>query len=55
MGICSGALLSSPSYRQQTAHVARVAPGVYFAMGMFIDHGWILQDPRFSRYQATMA
>jgi D-alanyl-D-alanine carboxypeptidase len=55
MGIGSGALLSNRSYRQQTAHITRVAPGVYFAMGMFIDHGWILQNPLFSGYQATMA
>jgi hypothetical protein len=28
---------------------------IYYAMGMFIDHGWILQNPLFSGYQATMA
>lgn len=55
MDIGSGALLSRRSYRQQIAHTTRVAPGVYYAMGMFIDHGWILQNPLFSGYQATMA
>jgi D-alanyl-D-alanine carboxypeptidase len=55
MDIGSGALLSRRSYRQQIAHTTRVAPGIYYAMGMFIDHGWILQNPLFSGYQATMA
>jgi D-alanyl-D-alanine carboxypeptidase len=55
MDIGSGALLSRRSYRQQIAHTTRVGPGIYYAMGMFIDHGWILQNPLFSGYQATMA
>jgi D-alanyl-D-alanine carboxypeptidase len=48
-------LLDRHSYREQTAHITRLAPGVYFAMGMFIDHGWVLQNPLFSGYRATMA
>jgi D-alanyl-D-alanine carboxypeptidase len=55
MSLGTGALLSRRSYRQQTAHISRVGPGVYYGMGLFIDHGWILQNPLFSGYQATMA
>jgi len=53
--IGTGALLSRRDYRMQTARISRIAPGVYYGMGLFLDHGWITQNPSFSGYNAIFA
>jgi CubicO group peptidase (beta-lactamase class C family) len=55
VGIGTGALLTKRSYRQQISHTSRLARGVYYGMGIFLTHGWQLQNPLFSGYNAVMA
>jgi D-alanyl-D-alanine carboxypeptidase len=55
VGIGTGALLSRRSYRQQISRTAQLAPGVFYGMGIIITHGWLLQNPLFSGYNAVMA
>jgi D-alanyl-D-alanine carboxypeptidase len=53
--IGTGALLSRSAYRMQTAHISRLKPGVYYGMGLFLDHGWILQNPSLNGFNAVFA
>ena len=51
----SVALLSRSAYRMQTAHISRLKPGVFYGMGLFLDHGWILQNPSLNGFNAVFA
>jgi D-alanyl-D-alanine carboxypeptidase len=53
--IGTGALLSRSAYRMQTAHISRLKPGVFYGMGLFLDHGWILQNPSLNGFNAVFA
>jgi D-alanyl-D-alanine carboxypeptidase len=53
--IGTGALLSRSAYRMQTARISRLKPGVYYGMGLFLDHGWIIQNPSFNGFNALFA
>jgi D-alanyl-D-alanine carboxypeptidase len=53
--IGTGALLSRGAYRMQTAHISRLKPGVYYGMGLFLDHGWIIQNPSLNGFNAVFA
>jgi CubicO group peptidase (beta-lactamase class C family) len=53
--IGTGALLSRSAYRMQTAHISRLKPGVYYGMGLFLDHGWIIQNPSLNGFNAVFA
>lgn len=53
--IGTGALLSPAAYRMQTAHISRLKPGVYYGMGLFLDHGWIIQNPSLNGFNAVFA
>ena len=55
IGIGTGALLTKRSYREQTTRISHVKPGVFYGMGVFINNGWLLQNPLFSGYNAVMA
>jgi hypothetical protein len=39
----------------QTAHISRLKPGVFYGMGLFLDHGWILQNPSLNGFNAVFA
>jgi D-alanyl-D-alanine carboxypeptidase len=51
----TGALLSRSAYRMQTAHISQLKPGVYYGMGLFLDHGWIIQNPSLNGFNAVFA
>jgi D-alanyl-D-alanine carboxypeptidase len=57
--IGTGALLSPKSFKQQLAPVtARFKPWndkKYYGLGVFVIGGWLLQNPSFAGYAATMA
>lgn len=53
--IGTGALLSRSAYRMQTAHISRLKPGVFYGMGLFLDHGRILQNPSLNGFNAVFA
>ena len=53
--IGTGALLSRRAYRMQTAHISRLKPGVYYGMGLFLDRGWIIQNPSLNGFNAVFA
>ncbi len=53
--IGTGALLSRSAYRMQTTHISRLKPGVYYGMGLFLDHGWIIQNPSLNGFNAVFA
>ena len=56
--IGTGALLSPESFKQQLAPVtAKFKPWndkKYYGLGVFVIGGWLLQNPSFAGYAATM-
>ncbi|RPF45993.1 CubicO group peptidase (beta-lactamase class C family) [Streptomyces sp. Ag109_G2-6] len=53
--IGEGRLLSPESHKAQLTPVATVQPGVSYALGLVVDGDWILQNPSFAGYAATVA
>ncbi|MEU8435558.1 serine hydrolase domain-containing protein [Streptomyces sp. NPDC029216] len=53
--IGEGRLLSPESHRAQLAPVSTIAPGTSYALGLVVQDGWILQNPSFAGYAATVA
>jgi D-alanyl-D-alanine carboxypeptidase len=56
--IGTGALVSPESHKLQlaplTAEFKPWSDSKYYGYGVFLDHGWILQNPSFAGYAATM-
>ena len=59
IAVGSGALLSRSSYKlmitPRSLLTAPGAPKVYYGMGVVLDNSWIVQNPLFGGYNATMA
>lgn len=60
IAIGSGRLLSARSYQQMIKPRSLLTPPgtalkVYYGMGVFLDNSWVLQNPLFAGYNATMA
>jgi hypothetical protein len=55
IAVGEGTLVSPASHQEQIAPVSLLNPKVYYAMGVFIDNSWVLQNPLFSGYNAVMA
>ncbi|MFF4577619.1 serine hydrolase [Streptomyces sp. NPDC001373] len=53
--IGDGKLLSPRSHKAQLAPVSTIAPGTSYALGLVVQNGWILQNPSFAGYAATVA
>lgn len=55
----SGKLLTSASYQKMIKPRSLLtppgAPKIYFGMGVVLDNSWVLQNPLFAGYNATMA
>ncbi|MET7718236.1 serine hydrolase domain-containing protein [Streptomyces sp. NPDC005407] len=50
-----GKLLTPESYKEQITPVSKVSPTASFALGVFVQKTWLLQNPSFAGYQATVA
>ncbi|MFI2350435.1 serine hydrolase domain-containing protein [Streptomyces sp. NPDC019443] len=50
-----GKLLTPESYKEQITPVSKVSPTVSVALGVFVQKTWLLQNPSFAGYQATVA
>jgi CubicO group peptidase (beta-lactamase class C family) len=59
IAVGSGRLLSRQSYRVMIKPRSLLTPPgalkVYYGMGVFLDNSWVLQNPLFAGYNATMA
>jgi D-alanyl-D-alanine carboxypeptidase len=59
IAVGSGTLLSRKSYRLMIKPRSLVTPPgvppVYYGMGVVLDNSWVLQNPLFAGYNATMA
>jgi hypothetical protein len=59
IAVGSGTLLSRASYRMLIKPRSLVsppgAPKVYYGMGVVLDNSWVVQNPLFAGYNATMA
>jgi D-alanyl-D-alanine carboxypeptidase len=59
IAVGSGTLLSRQSYRLMIKPRSLLtppgAPKVYYGMGVVLDNSWVLQNPLFAGYNATMA
>jgi D-alanyl-D-alanine carboxypeptidase len=59
IAVGSGTLLSRASYRLMIKPRSLVtppgAPKIYYGMGVVLDNSWVLQNPLFGGYNATMA
>jgi D-alanyl-D-alanine carboxypeptidase len=59
IAVGSGTLLSRAFYRLMIKPRSRLtppgAPPVYYGMGVVLDNSWVLQNPLFAGYNATMA
>lgn len=59
IAVGSGTLLSRASYRMMIKPRSLVsppgAPKVYYGMGVVLDNSWVVQNPLFGGYNATMA
>ncbi|MFF2196701.1 serine hydrolase domain-containing protein [Streptomyces sp. NPDC058157] len=53
--IGEGKLLSPESHKAQLTPVSTVQPGVSYALGLAVQGDWILQNPSFAGYAATVA
>ncbi|MFJ8160691.1 serine hydrolase domain-containing protein [Streptomyces sp. NPDC096136] len=53
--IGDGKLLSPRSHKAQLTPVSTIAPGTSYALGLVVQNGWILQNPSFAGYAATVA
>jgi D-alanyl-D-alanine carboxypeptidase len=50
-----GKLLTPESYKEQITPVSKVSSTASFALGVFVQKTWLLQNPSFAGYQATVA
>jgi D-alanyl-D-alanine carboxypeptidase len=59
IAVGSGTLLSHASYRMMIKPRSLLtppgAPKIYYGMGVVLDNSWVLQNPLFAGYNATMA
>lgn len=59
IAVGSGTLLSPASYRLMIKPRSLLtppgAPKIYYGMGVVLDNSWVLQNPLFAGYNATMA
>jgi D-alanyl-D-alanine carboxypeptidase len=59
IAVGSGTLLSRASYRLMIKPRSLLtppgAPKIYYGMGVVLDNSWVLQNPLFAGYNATMA
>lgn len=59
VAIGTGSLLSRKSHQAQLAHVWLIsppgAPKAYYGLGVFLQGGWVIQNPSYSGYAAIMA
>ncbi|MEU3914070.1 serine hydrolase domain-containing protein [Streptomyces sp. NPDC029721] len=53
--IGEGRLLTPESHKAQLTPVATIEPGTSYALGLVVQNGWILQNPSFAGYAATVA
>ncbi|MEW1633837.1 serine hydrolase domain-containing protein [Streptomyces sp. NPDC093801] len=53
--IGEGRLLTPESHKAQLTPVSTVAPGTSYALGLVVQDDWILQNPSFAGYAATVA
>ncbi|MCP3816618.1 beta-lactamase family protein [Streptomyces sp. A3M-1-3] len=50
-----GKLLTPESHKEQITPVSKVSPNTSYALGVAVQNTWLLQNPSFAGYQATVA
>lgn len=50
-----GKLLTPESHKEQITPVSKVSPNTSYALGLAVQNTWLLQNPSFAGYQATVA
>ncbi|MFC4611329.1 serine hydrolase domain-containing protein [Streptomyces maoxianensis] len=54
-GLGEGKLLTPESFKEQITPVSKLSPNTSYALGLAVQNTWLLQNPSFAGYQATVA